>query len=848
MVIKKNVLMGIDQSDIKNGTVIIPPTVKEINDSVFYSCTDLTHIEIPDSVKVIGNSAFYNCCNLKHIKLPNELKEIEFSMFENCSSLEEIVIPDSVNSLQGNIFSNCFALKKVTLSKNIDRISSYCFHNCKSLESIELPKIVNEIAQSAFDGCKKLKNIKIPNTLQNIGSEAFYNCSSLEKIKLPREMDSIGDSAFKECTSLKYFVFPNGPSYIDCNMFEHCVSLEEVIFCGTIYDVDYAAFKDCYSLKKIELPKTTNNISRFAFQNCAALEDFKVPERLTCISEGSFQNCASLKSFNIPSRVQYISNSAFEGCVNLEQINIPNSVTNIGEDAFSNCVSLESLKVPSSVISMQESKNENFSFFTKTEDGFILSNSQEKDSIPTQKLKLNYAIISKHWKYKDKLLKEQNNPAIVDFYNRFLLNIPNDKIDEFIAHHNFTFFKQFNIQTDRNNKNLYKFLYNIGALEEPTTYNVLDENGLVKGTKTTDYAQKVVGLLQEKIRKENLDIYSFGQRFANMQPNGFNREFTEFFIKDYDELIKEEKRQYRFISNCYESFDEVQKTNTNNHGSQRQLKPTVEKFRMYFAKDKFVGVTEKTELIARTIAPFFDNQLQFEDAVRIDKERERKRTKNNILSSKLTEENFFSNIDKYSSEIVGESSEIIHNLTGIADNQFTFEWLEKNDPQNFILGKLCSCCSHLNGAGYGIMHASIVHPYIQNLVIKSETGDIIAKSTLYINHKKRYGVCNNVEVQGGIKGDKLQHVYQKFMLAINAFAVRYNKENPRRKLKQINVGMGNNDLYNVLISNDHEESKILKPINYKKYGNRDHSHEGDSFYEQYVIWKNPEITKQQENE
>ena len=847
MVIKKNVLVSIDQSDIKDGTIMIPSTVQEIKDSVFYNCSELTHIEIPDSVKIIGNSAFYNCSKLKSVKLPNNLKEIEFSMFENCSSLEEIIIPDSVTSMQGDIFGNCFNLKKVTLSKNIDRIPTYCFHNCKSLESIELPKNVKEIASSAFEGCKTLKNIKIPSTLEDIGSSAFLGCTSLEKIKIPKEMNSIGDSAFKDCSALKYFIFPKGQSFIDNNTFEHCVSLEEVIFVGNIYDVDTSAFKDCYSLKKIELPRTVNNISRYAFKNCAALEEFKVPPNITCISEGSFQNCSSLKAFGIPSRVQFISNSAFEGCVNLEEINIPNSVTHIGEDAFTNCPSLDSLNIPSSIISMQEIQNDNFLFFTKTTDGFTLSSNQQKDSLPIEKLKLNYAFISRNWKFKDKLLKEQNNPAIVDFYNRFLLTLPNDRIDEFIAHHNFTFFKQLNIETDRNNKNLYKFLYNIGAFEEVKTYDILDENNIVKGTKTIDYAQKVVGFIQEKMRKENIDIYTFAQRYANMPTNGFNREFTEFFIKEYDELIKEDKRQWNFVSKCYENFEEVQKTNTSHHGSQRQLKPTVEKFRLFFARDKFVGVTDKTELIARTLAPYFDRQLNFEDAVSIDKERTRKRVKNNILSSQLTEENFLANIDSYSSEIMGESGKIIHNLIGIADNEFSFEWLEKNDPQNFILGKLCSCCSHLGGAGYGIMHASIVHPYIQNLVIKNESGDIIAKSTLYINHRKRYGVCNNVEVRSGIKGEKLNQVYKKFILAINAFAVRYNKENPRRKLKQINVGMGNNDLYNEITSSN-EESSILKPINYKKYGQKDKSHEGDSFYEQYAIWINPENVKQHENE
>ena len=144
------------------------------------------------------------------------------------------------------------------------------------------------------------------------------------------------------------------------------------------------------------------------------------------------------------------------------------------------------------------------------------------------------------------------------------------------------------------------------------------------------------------------------------------------------------------------------------------------------------------------------------------------------------------------------------------------------------------------------MHESIVHPYVQNLVIKNESGTIVAKSTLYVNHKKGYGVCNNVEVRNGTNNEELQEIYEKFLLAINAFAVNYNKEHPKKPLKQINVGMGRNDIYDEIVRNGHKSSKILPALKYKKYGNNGHQYAGDSSEKQYAIWINPELKNQKE--
>ena len=324
-----------------------------------------------------------------------------------------------------------------------------------------------------------------------------------------------------------------------------------------------------------------------------------------------------------------------------------------------------------------------------------------------------------------------------------------------------------------------------------------------------------------------------------MLPLGFKKEFTDFFIEHYDEIMEQESHMKGFISRCYNEFEEVQKTNTSNRGSQRQLKPTVKRFVEFFEENKFLNTTDKTRIIANTIAPYFTSQRDFENAVKIFEEKQNNEVPDNIVNIPLSEKDIFEGIEKNAKLIENLQKDTLKTLIDTANNEFTFEWLSKNDPQNLILGKLCSCCAHLEGAGYGIMHASISHPNVQNLVIRDSSGEIIAKSTLYINPTQRYGVFNNVEVNNQIPEEKLNQIYQKYILGIKTFAENYNAQNPNRPLRQINIGMNLNDIESEIKKYNKRSNVLFQSLNYGDYGITGQNYNGDSNYSQYIVWQNP---------
>ena len=210
MKIVDNVLVEVDDSDIKNGTIEIPNNVTGIGNYTFGECSSLKEINIPGSVTSIGEYAFSYCKSLKEITIPESITSIVNYAFFHCASLKSITIPKSVTSIGEHVFSNCYSLKSIIIPNSIINIGDYAFFNCTSLKSITIPKSVTSIGYRAFYNCRFLKSITISESVTNIGEEAFYDCMSLKSVVLPASLTSIGEHAFDGHNSLKLLVTPYG--------------------------------------------------------------------------------------------------------------------------------------------------------------------------------------------------------------------------------------------------------------------------------------------------------------------------------------------------------------------------------------------------------------------------------------------------------------------------------------------------------------------------------------------------------------------------------------------------------------------------------------------------------------
>ena len=99
------VAFGSNIIQLKNGvklTMSGSPT--SLATSFFYSCPFITNLVLPNTIKTIEQSACYQCKNLKTITLPSALTTIKSQAFAGCNTLNDVTIPANVTTIEDLAF------------------------------------------------------------------------------------------------------------------------------------------------------------------------------------------------------------------------------------------------------------------------------------------------------------------------------------------------------------------------------------------------------------------------------------------------------------------------------------------------------------------------------------------------------------------------------------------------------------------------------------------------------------------------------------------------------------------------------------------------------------------------
>ena len=144
------------------------------------------NVVVPEGVIGIGRWAFTRPSRLTQIILPKSLRYIDDAAFADCSSLTQITLPDGVGGAIGNFaFSGCKKLAQINLPEGVTSIGEYAFQSCSSLTQINLPESLETIKGNAFKGCANLTQITLPQNLKRIYDDVFYGCTKLTEIQIP---------------------------------------------------------------------------------------------------------------------------------------------------------------------------------------------------------------------------------------------------------------------------------------------------------------------------------------------------------------------------------------------------------------------------------------------------------------------------------------------------------------------------------------------------------------------------------------------------------------------------------------------------------------------------------------
>ena len=363
-----------------------------IGDSVFREGNMLSVI-IPDSVISIGEDAFYSCINLTNVDLGSNITAIENYAFRNCNKLKSVIVPDSVTHLGSGVFSGCNSLESITVpfvGAEADKTDSdtyqypfgYIFGTSLFAEAVEvrqsyygsstssttsttyyIPSSLRSVTVTggnilcgAFYNCSTLTSVTIGGNVAGIGDQAFYYCRRLTVITIPDSVTSIGDSAFYYCDGLMSVTIGNGVTSIGSDVFSDCSVLESIVVQegNETYHSDENCLIETASrtllvgCKNSVIPSdgSVASIGGSAFRGCSGLTSVTIPDSVTSIGEHAFRSCGDLMSVTIMSGVTEIGEYAFSFCTGLTSVTIPDSVTGIGLGVFSDCSSLKSITVP----------------------------------------------------------------------------------------------------------------------------------------------------------------------------------------------------------------------------------------------------------------------------------------------------------------------------------------------------------------------------------------------------------------------------------------------------------------------------------------------------------------------
>ncbi len=168
----------------------------------------LKTVEFTGGTKLYGY-AFANCDHIETIVLPDTLREISDNVFFNCSALKALSIgaENTVFTVRNNILYNRerkeivhvpAALEgDVEILDGVRQIAANAFEK-RAITGITLPASVERIGNSAFSECANLARVTIPDEskLISFGDLSFFMCQSLTSIVIPARTATIGKSAF----------------------------------------------------------------------------------------------------------------------------------------------------------------------------------------------------------------------------------------------------------------------------------------------------------------------------------------------------------------------------------------------------------------------------------------------------------------------------------------------------------------------------------------------------------------------------------------------------------------------------------------------------------------------------
>ena len=336
--------------------VVVPDRVNgdkvvELEEKLFFNCTELKKITLNNDLRIIGTSAFEGCTGLTSITIPENVVIIKEAAFKDCVNVSELRYdpdarsvfsqPNRSNRVFENIGRNVEGGVTVTFGELVTYVPANMFYPYSTGAVDNVKKLVfkgvsvGTIGPRAFYDCDSLSNVTLPNSVTVIGEGAFEGCDGFTKIAIPQNIKKIERGAFKDCVNVTELTYESDAENVfsvvgkDNCVFENVGAKTKglsVIFGNNVTELPaymFYAYSDgaVNNVTKIKFEGTNvKKIGNYAFYQSAKMESPTLPDSLTTIGEGAFEGCASITSVDIPQNVISIGDRAFKDCTKLGEI------------------------------------------------------------------------------------------------------------------------------------------------------------------------------------------------------------------------------------------------------------------------------------------------------------------------------------------------------------------------------------------------------------------------------------------------------------------------------------------------------------------------------------------------
>jgi hypothetical protein len=244
---------------------------------MFYDCFKLTKIVIPDSVKTIEDFAFCECYRLLDVQFGSNVESIGAWAFDKNIRLESISLSHKLVSIGEGAFAGCKILQSVTMGDSVKSVGTQAFSGCEKLKEFNTSLATADKRGLIIDGELKgfapadITEFAIPDNVTAIGAYVFYECKNLAGVTIPSSVRTIGELAF--CMSSLQSVFiPHSVTTINDSAFANCNSLESLTLANGVTTICEKAFYGCSKLTEVSLPVSIESIQSSAFSDCSALK------------------------------------------------------------------------------------------------------------------------------------------------------------------------------------------------------------------------------------------------------------------------------------------------------------------------------------------------------------------------------------------------------------------------------------------------------------------------------------------------------------------------------------------------------------------------------------------------